>query len=233
MYCGEVLDMIQPLFPTGRNTPNSILSGIKFSRSIPHFAHHHAIESMTHFDIPRNRYDARSASEACWRLQDRSGVGIVMKGAPLPPITRLNTALVLHDMQYDFIGRELSEPYMQGVIERCKNLINVAHSLDMPVIYTRYEQDPDTAAPPERAAYLRYGSGPGVCLPGTRGADVVDELRPSERDFVITKVKYTPFYGTKLEALLRAKNVWILVIAGGSVNWGIEWMARDARTLDI
>lgn len=35
-----------------------------------------------------------------------------MKGAPLPPMNRSNTALVLHDMQNDFIKESLSRPEM-------------------------------------------------------------------------------------------------------------------------
>jgi len=41
-----------------------------------------------------------------------------MKGAPLPPINRTNTALVVHDMQNDFIKESLSKPEMQAVVKR-------------------------------------------------------------------------------------------------------------------
>ena len=51
-----------------------------------------------------------------------------MKGAPLPPISRSNTALVLHDMQNDFIKASLSKPEMQAVVKRTKNLIDLAHA---------------------------------------------------------------------------------------------------------
>ena len=44
-----------------------------------------------------------------------------MKGAPLPPIGRSNTALVLHDMQNDFIKASLSKPAMQVVVKRTKS----------------------------------------------------------------------------------------------------------------
>jgi nicotinamidase-related amidase len=56
-----------------------------------------------------------------------------MKDAPIPPINRSNTALVLHDMQNDFIGNSLSKPEMQAVVKRTRALIDLAHSLTMPV----------------------------------------------------------------------------------------------------
>ena len=69
-----------------------------------------------------------------------------MKGAPLPPIGRSNTALVLHDMQNDFIKASLSKPEMQAVVTRTRALIDLAHSLPIPVIYTKVETDPAIAS---------------------------------------------------------------------------------------
>jgi len=155
-----------------------------------------------------------------------------MKGAPLPPISRSNTALVLHDMQNDFIKASLSKPEMQAAVKRTKNLIDLAHALPIPVIYTRVENDPAVGFPVERAPYLRR-SGSVNCVKGTNGADVIDELKPAADDYVVTKVRSSAFHETKLETLLRVKAVWILVVAGGSTNWGVEWLARDAKSRDL
>ncbi len=155
-----------------------------------------------------------------------------MKGAPVPPIGLSNTALVLHDMQNDFIKASLSKPEMMEVVKRTRALIDLAHSLPIPVIYTRVENDPKMGVPPERAPYLRR-PGPGICLKDTPGAEIIDELKPTAKDHVVTKVISSGFYGTKMEALLRSKGVWILIVAGGSTNWGVEWLARDAKVRDI
>lgn len=155
-----------------------------------------------------------------------------MKGAPPPPIGRGNTALVLHDMQNDFIKASLSKPEMQAVVKRTKALVDLAHALPIPVIYTRVESDPAMTFPTERAPYLRR-SGPPICVKSTAGAEVIDELKPAAGDYVITKVRSSAFHETKLETLLRVKGVWILIVAGGSTNWGVEWLARDAKCRDL
>jgi len=155
-----------------------------------------------------------------------------MKGAPLPPIGLSNTALVLHDMQNDFIKASLAKPEMKEVVRKTRGLIDLAHSLPIPVIYTRVENDPSIGFPEEREPYL-HRPGPGICLKGTTGAEVIDELKPTAEDHVVTKVISSGFYGTKLEKLLRSKGVWILIVAGGSTNWGVEWLARDAKVRDI
>lgn len=154
-----------------------------------------------------------------------------MKGAPLPPINRDNTALILHDMQNDFIKTSLSKPEMQAVVKRTRALIDLAHSLQMPVIYTRVEADPAIGLPGERAPYLqRPGS---ICVKGTPGAEIIDDLKPRSDDYIVTKVRSSAFYQTKLDTLLRVKGVWILIVAGGSTNWGVEWLARDAKCRDL
>jgi ureidoacrylate peracid hydrolase len=86
--------------------------------------------------------------------------------------------------------------------------------------------------PVERAPYLRR-STPPICVKGTAGAEVIDELKPAADDYIVTKVRSSAFHETKLETLLRVKGVWILIVAGGSTNWGVEWLARDAKSRDI
>jgi ureidoacrylate peracid hydrolase len=134
-------------------------------------------------------------------------------------------------MQNDFIKESLSRPEMQAIVKRTRVLIDLAHSLPIPVIYTRVETDPAMTFPSERAPYLRRPSS--ICIKGTPGAEIISDLKPAPDDYVITKVRSSAFYETKLETLLRVKGVWILIVAGGSTNWGVEWLARDAKCRDI
>jgi len=94
------------------------------------------------------------------------------------------------------------------------------------------EYDPAVGFPADRAEYLRR-AGPTNCVKGTEGAEVINELKPGPDDYIVTKVRSSAFHETKLETLLRVKNVWILIVAGGSTNWGVEWLARDAKSRDL
>ena len=157
----------------------------------------------------------------------------MMKGAPLPPVGPSNTALVVHDMQNDFIRESVStRPEMREVVRRVGALVDVAHSLPIPVIYTRVENDPAIGYPSERAPYLRW-QGRDICVKGTPGSEIIDELKPGPADYVVTKFRSSAFHDTRMEALLRVKGIWILIAVGGSTNWGVEWLARDAKARDI
>jgi ureidoacrylate peracid hydrolase len=136
-------------------------------------------------------------------------------------------------MQVDYIKDSLSKPEMSGIIKRTRALIDLAHSLSMSVIYTKGEYDPNMALPPERAPYLRRGGTSPKCPKGSPEAEIIEELKPTAADHIITKVRSSAFHETKLDTLLRVKGIWILLVAGGSVNWGVDWLARDAKSRDI
>lgn len=157
----------------------------------------------------------------------------MIKNVLLPPVGPGNTALVVHDMQNDFLREAIStRPEMREVVRRVKALIDISHSLSIPVIYTRVETDPAIGFPSERAPYLRR-HGRDICVKGTPGAEIIDELKPGPADYEVTKFRSSAFYGTHMEALLRVKGAWILIVVGGSTNWGVEWLARDAKSRDI
>jgi ureidoacrylate peracid hydrolase len=136
-------------------------------------------------------------------------------------------------MQNDFLSESVSaKPEMREVVRRVRSLIDLAHSLPIPVIYTRVEHDPAIGYPPERAPYLRW-PGRAVCVKGTPGAEIIDELKPGPADYVVRQFRSSSFYSTHMDALLRVKGVWVLIVVGGSTNWGVEWLARDAKSRDI
>ena len=85
------------------------------------------------------------------------------------------------------------------------------------MIYTRVENDPAMSPPPERAPFF-HREGPRICAKSTPGAEIIDQLRPAPDDYIVAKVRSSAFYGTKMEALLRGKGVWIRIVAGGSTN---------------
>jgi len=157
-----------------------------------------------------------------------------LKDCPFPPINPSNTALVVHDMQKFFLQEAIAKPEMAEVLKKVRSLIDLSHSLSMPCIYTQYVRDPDMPYPKGREQYLSYGGTSRMSLmKGSTGAEILDELKPTSKDFIMTKYRSSAFYGTILDTLLRSKGVWILILVGGNTNWGLEWMARDANTLDL
>jgi nicotinamidase-related amidase len=67
---------------------------------------------------------------------------------------------------------------------------------------------------------------------GERGSDFHPELKISGDHLVMVKPRVNAFYGTPLEAALRANAIQRLVIAGVSSTWAVQSTARDAHDRD-
>jgi ureidoacrylate peracid hydrolase len=62
--------------------------------------------------------------------------------------------------------------------------------------------------------------------------EIYDELKPQPGDLVVAKPRYSAFYGTDLEAILRSKGIDTLIISGTVTNACCESTARDAFSRD-
>ncbi len=65
-------------------------------------------------------------------------------------------------------------------------------------------------------------------MKGTEGAQVVDELRPREGDYVLEKRTYSAFYETGLDLLLRSLGVDTVILTGLHTNICVRHTAADA-----
>lgn len=63
---------------------------------------------------------------------------------------------------------------------------------------------------------------------GTWGAEIVEELKPQEDDIVIEKRRYSAFFGTNLDTILKTNSVKYLVLVGVATNICVEATIRDA-----
>lgn len=73
-----------------------------------------------------------------------------------------------------------------------------------------------------------------ACQPGTWDAEIVDELKPliDEHSHLIEKHKFSAFYGTRLEVLLRILGRRTLLIAGTTTNACVDTTVREAYMRD-
>ena len=131
------------------------------------------------------------------------------------------TALIIVDMQNDFVkeGGALVVSEAEATIPKIKGLLGLARGSGMKVVFTQdthREGDPEWEIWPE---HVREGSW---------GWGIVDELKPSEDELVIRKVRYDAFYGTHLDHFLRVWDVSTLVICGTVANICVHYTAASA-----
>ncbi|MEM1599014.1 MAG: isochorismatase family cysteine hydrolase [Pyrobaculum sp.] len=133
------------------------------------------------------------------------------------------TALIVVDMQNDFAhpNGKLYSPTSREIIPRIKSLVQKARAKGVRVIYTQ-----DTHYPDDPVEFPIWG--PHV-VKGTWGWQIVDELKPSEGDIVVEKMRYDAFFGTPMDHILRMYGVQHLVVTGTVANICVLHTVASAR----
>jgi nicotinamidase-related amidase len=142
-------------------------------------------------------------------------------------MTMKNEALLVIDMLNDFVlpGAPLEVPDTRRIIKNIRREVDAAHRAGKPVIFVC-----DTHASDDKE-FAKFG-WPTHAVAGTKGSEVVAELRPEGNDLVIPKATYSGFFGTDLEATLDMLGVDSLRLTGCVTHICIMFTASDAVLRD-
>jgi len=147
-------------------------------------------------------------------------------------------ALVVIDLQNDFThpdgkgAREAGRPIAatRATIPVVRRLLDAAREHGLPVYFFRQTHDPDHDYP-EAWKLVRQRvrfSAPQMCVKGTWGHAIVDELTPLPGEAVYDKLSYSGFCGTSLAEDLERDAVQSIVFTGCSTNVCVESTVREA-----
>jgi len=144
-------------------------------------------------------------------------------------LNQYSSALLVIDMQRFFLNPD-SPTFTCGgiaIIPTLKQLIAAFRQAGRPVIYTRHVHHPSRLD-----AGIMEWWWEGMCLEGSPESEVPGEIAPRPDEKVILKHRYSAFYNTDLETVLRCLKIEDLVISGIMTNMCCESTARDAYYRD-
>ena len=150
-------------------------------------------------------------------------------------------AILAIDMQRYMIGedgRDAEWPSSCGeagraAAEVAERLATKAKAAGIPCFFTRIEVDPSGI---DIGIYGRKRdllSSPNWMLRGTRGAELLDTLRPGANDHVIVKKKPSAFHGTPLLGLLIERGIDTVIIMGGATSNCVRATVFDASSYNF
>ena len=144
-------------------------------------------------------------------------------------LNRDRAALLVIDMQNFFLDPK-SPTFTCGgsaILPNVKRLIAAFRRANRPVIFTKHVHHPDGID-----IGIMGWWWDGMCLEGTPESEVCGEIAPLPNEKVVLKHRYSAFYNTDLETILRCGKIEDLVIAGIMTNMCCESTARDAYYRD-
>lgn len=139
-------------------------------------------------------------------------------------------ALLVIDMQQFFLN-PASPTFTAGglaIIPILKQLIAAFRKEGCPVIYTKHVHHPQGLD-----AGIMGWWWEGMCIEGSPESEIHTEITPLPNEKVILKHRYSAFYNTDLETVLRCLKTEDLVISGIMTNMCCESTARDAYYRDF
>ncbi len=157
-------------------------------------------------------------------------------------IAPARTALLLIDMQADFgaadgllgkLGLDMTAP--AAVMAQAERLADAARAAGVAVLFIGLQTRRELDSPHWKERMRRQGhdadSDSGVCREGTPGAAFIGP-QPLPGETVIGKLRYSGFYGTPLDTVLKARGVDTLVVCGLTTECCVDCTVRDAFHLD-
>ena len=181
----------------------------------------------------------------------RSGPVTLPAGPEPLRLKAAETALIVVDMQnayaskggyVDLAGFDVSGA--AGAIGKTKTAIEAARKAGVTIVYFQNGWD---------AAYVEAGStgSPNyyksnalktmrrqpdlagkLLAKGTWDYAIVDELAPEPGDILIPKTRYSGFFNTNVDSVLRSRGIKTLVFTGVATNVCVESSLRDAFHLE-
>lgn len=139
------------------------------------------------------------------------------------------SALLIIDMQKFFLD-EKSPTFTCGglaIMPKIKKLLEIYRKAGRPVIYSLHVHHPDNL---DSGIMKQWWEG--MCIEGSPESEVHDEIKPLAGEKQILKHRYSAFYNTDLETILRCLKVEDLLITGIMTNMCCESTARDAYYRD-
>ncbi|MHA2394220.1 MAG: cysteine hydrolase family protein [Promethearchaeota archaeon] len=161
------------------------------------------------------------------------------------------TALIVVDMQKyqvqkDYIAYRAMNKVIPGILDyfvqeveekavpNLRKLINFCHEIGIPVIYTKYSSFmPDGSDFPKTVKSLNdiaknllgEVAFPYISHPSS---DIIDDLKPEDRDFILQKNTSGTFISTRLDSFLKNMDVETILVSGVVTNFCVHSTAREA-----
>jgi len=165
-----------------------------------------------------------------------------------------SAAVIVVDMQNDFgseggmfhrAGIDIS--MIQRAVEPTRKVLAAARRNGLAIIYLKMAFKPDLsdAGPPDSPNYARHrllgvgavvrapdGSQSRVLIRDTWNTEILPQLAPALGDIVVYKHRFSGFYETELDAVLKRLGTKHLIVTGCTTSICVEATIRDAMFRD-
>jgi len=140
----------------------------------------------------------------------------------------MKRAIIVVDMLKDNMKESTRNPYLQegrAIIPNLQRLLEESRKKRFPIIFacdSFLEGD-----------FIFKGKMKVHSLRGTKGAEVIDDLKPEPKDIILPKRRFSAFFKTDLDQTLRVLGVDTIVVTGITTEVCVLTTAMDGLSHDF
>ena len=146
-----------------------------------------------------------------------------MENSNKKPLVLDHAAVLVVDMLQDFVYGALTCERAVAIVPATARLLDAARKAGMPVIFCN-----DAHRPGIDKELALWGDH---AIIGTPGAEVIPELKLSDKDYVVPKRRYSGFFQTDLDILLKELGVDTVIVTGLHAHMCVRHTSADAYML--
>lgn len=120
----------------------------------------------------------------------------------------------------------------RGIIARTQNAIRKARAAGLIIGFVRVTFSPDYRECPDTSPVFTFARKNGLFKLGAWGTEIHPDLAPQPPDIQIIRHRVSPFYGTNLEPILRARGIRRIYCSGVSTNGVVQAVVREGHDRD-
>lgn len=151
-----------------------------------------------------------------------------------------NSVYLVMDMQNDLVNGSgprghsplSNQAAQRGIVAKTANAIQKARAAGLRIGFVRVGFSADYRECPDSSPVFKASKSNGILKLDTWGTEIHPDLSPQVEDFLITKHRVSPFYGTNLEPILRANGIRRIYASGVSTNGVVQALVREGHDRD-
>jgi len=149
-------------------------------------------------------------------------------------IDPMKTVLIVVDMQNDFVaaGAPMETPAARSIVPRLAEALKLCRDTAIRVIFTAHVHRRDGCDMGLFDDMHPPIANRDALVDGTPGVEIYPELAPLPGEHVIKKHRYSAFFGTDLDMILREWGIDTVIICGTTTENCCHATARDAMFLN-
>ncbi len=140
----------------------------------------------------------------------------------------MKPTIIVVDMQKDNLKESSRNPYLQegrAILPNLQRLLEESRKREFPIIFACDSFLKDD--------FIFKGRMKVHSLRGTKGSEVIDDLKPEPTDIVLPKRRFSAFFKTDLDQTLRVLGVDTIIVTGITTEVCVLMTVMDGLSHDF